>query len=432
MPKILTTDALVTTALRRAMIPSDQSTFTSSDIRDIMNEEIGIHVLPMIMRAHEEYSVIDEDVPLESGKSQYKIPYRAVGNKLREVQFVDSTSSHYEMTRISIEDRPEFQDSYTSSRFLQFYLQDDNVVLTQNQRTNGSLRMSYYIRPNTLVEDNRAGIISSQTNEFGTVTITDFTNLVSGTADTVTIAGVVFTAQSAAVTLGDATFQSATSTDATATSLAAQINAHSIASSVTASASSSVVTITGDTSTYDMSDLAYTDNDSNVGLTVSDIQRTFTLTAFPTHFSTTTVYDFVKGTSPNKIMAFDKTVASTDSTALTVTFNTSELQVLNPFDASNTKTLELSVGDYIMKKEEAIVPQIPTELHPILSQRTAVKMLEALGDTEGMRNAQTELERMEYNAMTLIDARAEGSPQKIRNKHSTLRSAIRGRSRRGL
>ena len=61
-------------------------------------------------------------------------------------------------------------------------------------------------------------------------------------------------------------------------------------------------------------------------------------------------------------------------------------------------------------------------------------MLEALGDTEGMRNAQQELERMEYNAMTLIDNRVEGAPQKITNRHSILKSSLSNKlyRRRGL
>jgi hypothetical protein len=106
----------------------------------------------------------------------------------------------------------------------------------------------------------------------GAVTITSFANLVSGTDDVVTVAGVAFTAQAGAATLGTATFQAATSNDATATSLAAQINAHATTSAlVTAVANAAVVTITSILNGAQGNDiaLAYTDNDSNVGATVS-------------------------------------------------------------------------------------------------------------------------------------------------------------------
>ncbi len=106
----------------------------------------------------------------------------------------------------------------------------------------------------------------------GNVTITSYANLVSGTDDVVTVAGIAFTAQTGAVTEGAATFQGATSNDATATSLAAQINAHATTSAlVTAEADGAVVTITANSAGFPGNDIAlvYTDNDANVGATVS-------------------------------------------------------------------------------------------------------------------------------------------------------------------
>lgn len=66
----------------------------------------------------------------------------------------------------------------------------------------------------------------------GTITITNFANLVDGTDDTITIDGTAFTAQSGAATPGDATFQAATDLASTAESLATQINAHATVSQV--------------------------------------------------------------------------------------------------------------------------------------------------------------------------------------------------------
>lgn len=106
----------------------------------------------------------------------------------------------------------------------------------------------------------------------GTVTISSYANLVSGTDDVITVAGVAFTAQTGAATLGTATFQAATSNDATATSLAAQINGHATASAlVTAEAASAVVTITAKAAGAAGNSIAlvYTDNDTNVGASVS-------------------------------------------------------------------------------------------------------------------------------------------------------------------
>lgn len=106
----------------------------------------------------------------------------------------------------------------------------------------------------------------------GTITITSYANLVSGTDDSVGVNGTTFTAQTGAVTPGDATFRAATSNDATATSLAAQINAHATVSlAVYATALAAVVTIHamhGGTAGNSIA-LAYTDNDANIGATKS-------------------------------------------------------------------------------------------------------------------------------------------------------------------
>ena len=109
------------------------------------------------------------------------------------------------------------------------------------------------------------------TEASGTVTITSYANLVDGTADTVTVKGVAFTAQAGAATLGTATFQAATSNDATATSLAAQINAHAdLEDFVVAEANAAIVTITSILPGYEgQYAISYAQLGSGVGATVS-------------------------------------------------------------------------------------------------------------------------------------------------------------------
>ncbi len=112
----------------------------------------------------------------------------------------------------------------------------------------------------------------------GVITITSYANLVSGTDDALTLAGVAFTAQAGAATPGDATFQAATGNNETAASLATQINAHAtVGLKVFAKASSAVVTVysiaegVGSTGTGNDIGLTYTDNDTNIGLTLSGL-----------------------------------------------------------------------------------------------------------------------------------------------------------------
>lgn len=106
----------------------------------------------------------------------------------------------------------------------------------------------------------------------GSVEITDYANLVSGTDDVIKIGETAFTAQEGAATEGEATFQAATDNDTTAASLAAQINAHATAGAlVKATVEDAVITLTAiavGTGGNSIA-LSYTDNDSNVGAVVS-------------------------------------------------------------------------------------------------------------------------------------------------------------------
>lgn len=112
----------------------------------------------------------------------------------------------------------------------------------------------------------------------GSVTITSYANLVDAGNDSVTVAGVQFVAGSGAATPGAATFQAATSNSDTATSLAAQINAHpEVSELVEAEADDAVVKISSLVAGTEGNaiNLAYTDNGTaTVGATVSGANLT--------------------------------------------------------------------------------------------------------------------------------------------------------------
>ena len=78
----------------------------------------------------------------------------------------------------------------------------------------------------TLISDdfNKNDITANQAQ--GVFTVSDYTHFTQSGIDTITINGVVLTAQTTAVVAGEATFQAATSNNATASSIASQINAH--------------------------------------------------------------------------------------------------------------------------------------------------------------------------------------------------------------
>jgi hypothetical protein len=298
------------------MIPSDQETFEDADFLDMLNEEIQYFGIPHLLATYEEYLVVHEDFPLITDEFEYDIPERAIGNKLRGVFLVDTTGQQgdnlYDLSRIELEDVPSYtnyNNNFTNGINSVYYVQDNKIIIAdQLPFSTGSLRMYFYMKPNTLVEEDRAGVITS---------IDRITGVVS-------------------------------------------------------------------------------------------------LSNFPTNFANLPLMDFVQIKSPNKILNYDVQPSSVNSVTKTITFDVDDIPDI------------LVVGDYVNFAQEAIVPQLPTELHPILAQRTAVASLEALGDFEGMDKAQARLTKMEVATTSILNNRVESDNQKIRAKNSTLQQTTLG------
>lgn len=334
MSRTLNSCDLIETSLRRGMIPKNCSTFSCCDILEILNEEMDISLIPTVMRFHEEYYVYEEDVCIVSCVIHYQIPYRAVGNKLRGIFYVDDSDNHYEMTRTCIENRADYTCSYgVQNRAYSFYPKGDEIVLMDCSVTSGKLRMIYYLRPNKLVKESKGAKIKS-----------------------VTICACCCT-------------------------------------------------------------------------------TTFSLCSYPDHFSCTTCFDIIQGKTSHKIKVIDVTPTAKCAGCVasnidpTVTFSTCDLKRLNIYNSDSPLSITFCVGDYLMAAQETVYPQIPVELQPILAQRAAIHMLDALGDIKGVERAEKKLEQMEYNMGTIIDNRVEGETKKIVNRKGILWRTINSRRR---
>lgn len=320
MSRVLTGDKLIESVRNRAMLPNDTSVFTDQNILDIANEELDVQLLDKLLSLHEEHLTVHVDIPRRSD-GIYDIPYRAIGNKIRDISMI-SGGQNYEMTQISLGELPDYTISTSSGNgFDKFYVESNQLKILQPTRGYDSIRIYYYIRPSYLTKLESSGVISNITSDSSEVTIT--------------------------------------------------------------------------------------------------------LSTMPSKFTTLLQYDFVGYRSPNKIKVWDIRPTEVNASLKYIKFNLSDIEdVLG----------EIKVGDYVCQAEESPVPNIPTEMHPVLAQLTAVHALESLGDSEGLANAQKRLERMEKSVMQLVDDRVELAPKKIKPRNGTLseaRTGYYGRKRRG-
>ncbi len=309
MSSYLTSSTLIETVKREGMIPTNQGTFTDNDFLAIANQEMRIGIVPTVMIHHQEYFVVDsDDIPLVADTNHYEIPYRAIGGKFRDIFYKDTAGNLQAMTRINPDNRSYFQQTNLQNRFVFYYIQGTDIVLTPNVGPTpvGSIMFSYYLRPNELVSEDRVGTIE---------TITE------GATETV-----------------------------------------------------------------------------------------LTLDTIPASFTTGVLYDMLQTKPGHKTLGIDKTATLIDTINKTITFSNDDIDA------------DLVVGDVIAFAGECIIPQIPTELHDVLSQRVVLRCLQALGDQAGYAIAQSKLTEMNTNASVLVDNRSEGNAEKVLNLKGQLRS----------
>jgi hypothetical protein len=76
---------------------------------------------------------------------------------------------------------------------------------------------------------------------------------------------------------------------------------------------------------------------------------------------------------------------------------------------------KINIGDWITTQGFSPIAQLPVEAQKTLVQATVVKVLEAMGDREGMAAAEKKLEDNIKSMFNVLTPRVDGSPKKIVN-----------------
>lgn len=395
MSSILNSTALIRSIKRRGFIPSSQETFQNDDFLEIATEKINISLMSQLMKARGDYLIYFEDQPLVEDVYSYSIPNRAHGNKLREAAIVDENGKTVrELTQISIEDLNDYNtDGGAYSNCEPFYIQNNKVFLLNiSNVSNKFIRMYFYMRPNKLVLETRAATASQVSASVEVDTITPKSGSISSIATTSII---ISTAHglSGGETIRISGSDSTPSIDGDKVITYIDANSFSI---------STVVTVAGTVGSWSLT------------APVVIIPSLF----FPKHFVPGMYFDIVSYLSPNNIKLYNIPANNVNSTLKTLSFKTSAV-------ADN-----IAVGDFITLAEETIVPNVPTEYHPLLAQMVAVVCMEAMADEKQKQSANATLKEMEKDILNIVSNRVEGAPKKIRNRNGTLHAAARNRTYR--
>jgi len=425
-----TSDKLIEAVKRKILFPISQNTFTEDDILAFANEEMFISQVPAVMQYHEEYFVYRVQVPLVTNISRYPIPDRSIGMKMRDLMWSDASGNYFEMTRISSDDKAFFQRNIGANQAIhKFYLENNDILLTPSVvgDPSGKLNFFIFLRPNQLVRDSRARLFTGFTQD-----ITLASNPLAGDklvlslnnqSNTPTIytfeAGVDFAIGGTAA--------------ATAANLQAAINAASIPNT-TAIVSSTTVVIT-----YKDITASFTSDPSTLvdPFSVESLIGFKINTTYEGLFGVGDQVDFLQTKPGHRTYAYDIVVkavgsrveGSTDIHYFKVTKTDLYTYYSNGYNFAPA-IANIQIGDYACVANECIIPQIPPDLHNTLAERTAARILAAIGDTEGLQASNAKLQEIETRQGTILDDRVEGTPQKITARHSLLRYGKMGTRKR--
>jgi hypothetical protein len=395
MSSILKTGDLIRSIKRRAFIPNSQETFTDEDLLEMATEEVNIGLVPLIQRMHEEHLVYYIEIELEAGRKRYPIPARAHGNKLRDLALVDENDNVFEMHRYSLNEISDFTNTTTYINTRGFYLENNDVIITNFDVNIGNkLRFYFHMRPNHLVAESRGAIVQSIIN-------TQEINQIDPKAGTITN-----------ITAGSKTILECPNHGLQNGSLVL-LTGTDVTPSIEGFHEISVIDSNFYSISVDTTSVGAISGSYSAALNV----RKLRLDLLPQSFLNNDFFDFVQNISPNKILNYDARVNSINQLSNEISF---------PIEEAD----EVVVGSYINLAEETFVPNIPTELHPILAQRVAVTCLEAMGDEQNKQSAERKLAKMEQDAGTFLDNRVEGAPQKIKSRHSPLVNTLNTLGRR--
>src|SRR5574343_687413 len=154
-------EELISALKIKGSFPTTNDLFSNSDFLILFNHQMKVEIIPIMMLLSEEYFLLSKDFTVTQGAT-YRVPSRAIGAKIRDLQYIDGSNNISSLARLFEEDRP-----YNNSGY---YLLRNSVELSDGF-TNGTLRMKYFGRPNELVLSTSCGEITSIDTNNNQVTV---------------------------------------------------------------------------------------------------------------------------------------------------------------------------------------------------------------------------------------------------------------------
>lgn len=146
---------LITAVRDTGMLPEAEEDESNTRLLGFLNREQRLYLTRLLLSVRESYRVASVDVALTSGQTTVRIPSRAVGAKLKRLEWVVSGEPSRPLNPMNSGDVFEAGQAGGAG---EFYLQDNSIVFPSAPGS-GTLRVVYYRRLNKLVAAEDTGMI---------------------------------------------------------------------------------------------------------------------------------------------------------------------------------------------------------------------------------------------------------------------------------
>jgi hypothetical protein len=127
-----------------------------------------------------------------------------------------------------------------------------------------------------------------------------------------------------------------------------------------------------------------------------------TCSSIPTTWTTSMLFDVIKGKKSFISKGDDQTVTDINTTTNEITFTVIPTGVV--------------AGDWICLAQESPIPQIPYDCFPLLIMKTTASILRSLGQDKDAEQKEKKIAEMKESIVGLLADRTEGEPRKLVNK----------------
>jgi hypothetical protein len=145
----------------RGSIVSADIRFTSAKLLAAATIELRDVIAALMVESQTDRSVYLSDVTATAGTAAYRLPSRALAGRWTSVAWRDVGAATYDRLRHLSADSYYLQSDTTQGKPYGFFVRDYAIHLVPTPSSAGTLRLPYYMRPNTLTTVSHAGVVTA-------------------------------------------------------------------------------------------------------------------------------------------------------------------------------------------------------------------------------------------------------------------------------